>query len=639
MSFLGKLFGKKTDPVPPPLPKTAGPVTPPSDPSKDPNMIRVHDAYGREMFITKQAWRDSVLLDHIKKVWDDPEALYPTIVQSLQDGFGADMLKPAEQLASIDPNAERGAIVLAIVYREHKRPAEAENVLRRHIARHGESGVVLTNLAKVQADRGQHELSLETLWRGIQLDPNQDNGMGWYEVIHRDKQGPAAGLEALRRIAAIPGAWRARLWLARDALERRDLPGALAFYAEAFALVPSPAPTDMLQQISGDLGNHGHLPEILQLISPRFDIAQHGLAVGNNLIKANLDLGRLDAARALLDLHYAQKRPDWKDTLSFWDTELAKLHVASTPVESAEKISVALLVGEGPVWLPEESPAAELFPVHAGEPLRIAFLGSTAETPASVLGEKPAHQMADAPGRLSRATPLFLAEQIRFRTHAAVRTLLPWVQGSAPAFVLSGVPWENDAAAQHARSGETPCDYVVITHLKAVAESWSLDLRLVRTIDATCLATASVTFPHEQLQAGLAPLADKLLQHLVHHAEITQTTPPPFYRVPAGADFPQYLLRLEQLLAVRCAGIPGTPAAFLSGEREMLDGNLHLCLNHPDNVTTRLVFLQTLHRMKKVRPEVVAEFRDRVLLLQKEKPLPEPAQAVAQRLVSEVLAV
>ena len=36
-------------------------------------MIRIFDAYGREMFITKQAWRDSVLLDHLKKVWHDPE--------------------------------------------------------------------------------------------------------------------------------------------------------------------------------------------------------------------------------------------------------------------------------------------------------------------------------------------------------------------------------------------------------------------------------------------------------------------------------------------------------------------------------------------------------------------------------------
>src|SRR3982751_427074 len=115
MNFLKKLFGgtaagSKSS-------QLSAPATgAPSDASKDPNMIRVHDAYGREMFITKQAWRDSVLLGHIKKVWDDPDALYSTIVQSLQDGFGADMVKPAERLAEIDRDAERGAVVLAIVY-------------------------------------------------------------------------------------------------------------------------------------------------------------------------------------------------------------------------------------------------------------------------------------------------------------------------------------------------------------------------------------------------------------------------------------------------------------------------------------------------------------------------------------------
>ncbi len=107
--------------------------------SQDPAMIRVFYAYGREMFITKQVWRDSVLLDHLKKVWNVPNDLYSTIVQALQDGLGADMIKPAEQLAAIDPDAERDASVLSIVYREQNRISNAEKVLRRHTERHGES--------------------------------------------------------------------------------------------------------------------------------------------------------------------------------------------------------------------------------------------------------------------------------------------------------------------------------------------------------------------------------------------------------------------------------------------------------------------------------------------------------------------
>lgn len=628
MSFFSKLFGKK------PSPAAAAPA--PADPSKDPNMIRVFDAYGREMFITKQAWRDSVLLDHIKKVWNDPNALYDAIVQALHDGFGSDMVKPAEQLAAIDPNAERGAVILGVVYREQKRFADSDKVLRRHIARHGESGVILTNLAKVQTDQGNAALALQTLWHGLELDPNQDNGLGWYEVIHREKEGVEAGQAALRRIAALPGAWRARLWLARNALSRRQLEEALSFYSEALAMAPRPVPPDLLQQLSGDLGNHGHLPEILRLVTPLFDVTQHGLAVGNNLIKANLDLGRLDAARVLIDQHYAQKRPDWKDTLSFWDTELAKSHVASTPASSDEKMTTTLLAINGPVWLPDQSPIGELFPVPTGELVHVAFLGSTAET--STSGDKPIHQMSDTPGRVSRAVPLFLAEQVRFGGDAQVRTIVPWLLGSAPAFILSGVPWPDDDAAQHGRTGTPACDYVVVTHLKAVGALWQIELRLIRTIDAKLLGTATASFHAAQPETPLLQLAQDLLQLLAANADLKRNKPPQIYRVPPVNDFPYYLLRLEQLLAVRCSTMDGTPSVFLNGVREIIDGNLQLCLNQPDNSIPRIVLVQTLLRLKKNESSAVEEFRGKVLLLQKEKPLGEPAQAVLDRLIQEIYA-
>jgi tetratricopeptide (TPR) repeat protein len=622
MSFLGKLFGKKEAPLP----------QPPADPAKDPNMIRVFDAYGREMFITKQAWRDSVLLGHIKKVWNDPAALYSTIVQALQDGFGADMIKPAEQLAKIDPDAERGAIVLAIVYREQKRTDDSEKVLRRHIERHGESGVVLTNLAKVEADRGDNDQSLKTLWRGLELDPNQDNGLGWYEVIHREKDGAAAGVAALRRIAALPNSWRARLWLARDALSRKQLDEACALYNEALAMTPRPVPTDMLQQISGDLGNYAHLPELLRITEPHFDIQSHGLAVGNNLIKANLDLGRFDTVRALLESHYSQKRPDWKETLSYWETELTKAQL--TIADSSSPVSIAMLQGEGPVWLPDDSPAVELFPAPTGESVRIAFLGSSAET--TIKGDKPQHQMSDAPGRVSRALPLFLAEQVRFGGSAHVRTLVPWLQGDTPAFVLAGMPWRDEDAAQHARAGSTPADYVVVTHLRAGTEPWQIELCLIRTIDAKRLATANASFQVNQSEQPIRALAIELLSLLTEHADFAAAQPPPVYVIPTGGDFPAYLIRLEQLLAVRCSSMPGASASFLTNDRDIVDGNLHLCVAHPSNVIARIVLLQTLLLLKKVRPVVVEEYREKVLLLQKEKPLTGVAVGVTQRLAAEI---
>ena len=293
-----------------------------------------------------------------------------------------------------------------------------------------------------------------------------------------------------------------------------------------------------------------------------------------------------------------------------------------------------MLVDDGPVWLAPHSAAGELFPAPTGELVRIAFLGSTAEVGSS--SDQPSHQLSDTPGRLSRAIPLFLAEQVYFHGHAQVRPMVPWLKGETPSFVLARPPWETASAAQYARSGQPPPDYVVVTHVIPAADLWKVQLRLVRTIDAAVLGTAEASFAIAQPETALRELSGTLLKLLQKEASLDRVTPPPQYHPPSGPDFAYYLLRLEQLLAVRCSTMDGTPPQFLSGCREIIDGNLHLCVSQTNNVVPRLLLLQTLCSMKKVRPEVVDEYREKILLLQKEKPLAEPAHSVLQRLISEV---
>jgi hypothetical protein len=119
-------------------------------------------------------------------------------------------------------------------------------------------------------------------------------------------------------------------------------------------------------------------------------------------------------------------------------------------------------------------------------------------------------------------------------------------------------------------------------------------------------------------------------------AAILQPTPS-VYVVPCGKDFPYYLLRLEQLLAVRCEAMQAEQAAAgtLSGEREILDGNLQLCLAHPRNTPVRVLMAQTFWTMKLARPDILPEFKQRVEKLQSEHPLSEPAQSVVQRILND----
>jgi tetratricopeptide (TPR) repeat protein len=627
VASIKKLFGKKPKAV-----ESASSAS--SDPAKDPNMIRFYDNYGREMFITKQQWRNSVLLGNIKKAWNQPDELYNLIFSALNDGFRADVVDAAEQLYKIDPDHSRGACVWGVVLMEEKRLNEAEKVFRDYIAKHGEEGVILTNLAKVYASRKDAAKAEEILWHALELDPNQDNGLQWYQVIQRERGGDAAGEEALQRIASLPRSWRAQLWFARAALQSRQLDRALDYYRESLSRAGKPVPTDMLMQISGDLGNAGHLPELLAVAEPDFDPVFHGLNVGNNLIKAHFDLGQFEAARRILDQLYALKRPDWRETLSYWDTELAKARLDPTPQVEAAPMQMAMLRIQGPVWLRPESPAAELFPAKPPGGAFVSILGSSAELATNSKRIQP--QLADTPGRLSRAIPLFLAEQLEFSSEARAQTLVPWIVSGSHGFVLTGVAWTNDDAATYARQGEAASDYVVIVHLKTQTEPWIAELRLVRTIDAKCLAEFGAEFSPSKPETAVPEFARRLLESIA--SDVQTHSAPAIYRFPGGAQFPYYLLRLEQLLATRCAAMDGVPAGFLSGERDIIDGNVQLCLASPESIPARVLLAQTLLTMKRIRPDILPEFRDKTALLQKEKALPEPARSVVQRMIDDALA-
>lgn len=595
------------------------------------NLIRAYDAYGREIFVTREQWRDNVLAGAIERHWDDADSLASLIIQSLGDGFVDEMLKPAERLVALEPAAERAAVLLAIVYMKTGRLDDSERVLLAYTQQHGETGVTLTNLAKIHDERGDEARARDTLWRALERDPNQENGLGWYEAIHREYGGDVAGVTAMRKVAALPGSWRAQLWLAHAELGAHNLAGALALYREALARAGTPTPAGLLMQLSADLGNAGAIEPILQLAGPRFDAAAHGIMVGNNLIRAHAELGQYDDARRILDQLYAQQRPDWQENLAYWDTELARAALGDGSVPESTEMRLAMLLGRGPVWLAPESPAAALFdPIAPNRPL-VSFLGGSAEVDAAP--DHAERQLADATGRLSRALPLYFNEQLALRCGLRTQTLVPWLTEPEPGFVLSGVAWDDADAIRYAQQCEAQSDFVVISHLVTTTEPWQAQVRVLRTDDEECVGTLSARFPMADPTAALQRLTEDLVALVARAAALTPSNAPRNYTVPDGAAFPRYLLRLEQLLAVRCNGADDKHPGHLNDEREILDGNLRQCLDFPHSVNARLLLAQTVRAMKQIRPDVVKEFKDKIALLQREQPLAPEAQAAVQALL------
>lgn len=572
-------------------------------------VIRVYDQFGRSLQIGREAWRKDVLLPNLQGSRNDPEALLNLIVRALNDDFAADVLESARHLAATDTQPARGATVLGAVLLQLKDFAGARDVLEGALTRHGQDAYLLANLARAYAALGDEERAQKLIWLALSLDPNEESSLNWLVTLVNARGGAAAVQDAYARAAALPGSWRAQLWMARLALESGDLAAATRFYEEVLARA-GPVPPDLLMQMSGDLGNHGHTALLVQLTQPRFDVLQHGLLVGNNLLRAYIELGMLPQARKLLEQLYAQQRPDWREHLQFWEEKLDE--AAKRYGEVSAPVEVMIMKLEHPLWAHGVLGFDSLLPEKADAAPVVHFICGSGES-ASGSGGKVISQPTDQLGRLTRALPLFLAEELFVGTNARAAFLLPWLKHGG--FVLSARPWTRDFLSQEASP-----DLRVFLHVDAQAAPWNLQMRIE---DAR--GDAVVNFDHSfgfgsaaaDVLALLRDVKARLIDMLGLTPRIEETLP-----APSAELLPGYLAVLEQALAVAMAARQPEESGLLYQERAIFDHLFEVALHEPELLRPRLLLLNALENQARRRPDMVAEYLGKLALLQEKHPLP-----------------
>jgi tetratricopeptide (TPR) repeat protein len=302
--LFGKLFGKKD----------SGAAS-----GQEPSMIEAYDDQGERVLVERENYQRDILPGFFKSAWNDPDQLYSVIVMSLRDEFLTEILKPAKRLFKIDPDRERASAILGISLMKNNMLSEAEKILNAYLD-NNESGVIMTNLAKVYSEQGDEKKSLNLLRKSLSVDPNQENALEWYGSIAFEERGRKGSMEAMHEIAEEPGSWRPQLWIARDFLENGDRDKAISIYSRVLKV--DNLPPDVFMMISGDLGNHGHVEDIIKMILPLFDMQKHGISAGLNLIQACYQTGRRDEGLHLCDQIDQLGRYDLKETIEEWRNDL-----------------------------------------------------------------------------------------------------------------------------------------------------------------------------------------------------------------------------------------------------------------------------------------------------------------------------
>ncbi len=598
-------------------PATAQSVPPSVPPASDVSegVVRVYDQFGRTISIGREAWRRDVLLPNLATSHGDADALYELVTSALSDGFAPDVLEAARWLADNDQDPQRGATVLGVVLLQTRDYDGAREVLERAISRHGENAYLLANLARVYAALGDQERADALIWRALELDPNEATSLNWLIANLSASDGQEATLAACARAATFAGSWRPQLWLARDALARGDLATATQLYEEALGRV-NPAPADLLMQLSGDLGNRGHTELLVRLTQPRFELAAHGLTVGNNLLRAYLELGMFAEARKLLEMLYSQQRPDWREQLTVWEQKLDDAQKRYGEVTAP--LDIVLMRLEQPVWARGVLGFDALLPAKMASAPRIHFICGSGEAHEDA-GGKVVSQPTNDLGRLARALPMFFAEEMFLRTSARTAFLLPWMKQGG--FILSARPWTTAFLPPD----HTPPDLFVFLHVDARETPWLLRVSIENAQRLATAVTFEQAFSLETAGRDVLALLNDLVPRLTILLALRREDAASALAMPPPELLPGYIAGLEQALAVGLAARQQGGANFLHQERSIFDHLFDVALGGAELLRPRLLLVNALENQARRRPEMVREYLERLTLLQQQHALPEGA--------------
>jgi hypothetical protein len=278
-----------------------------------------------------------------------------------------------------------------------------------------------------------------------------------------------------------------RLATARACLEAKDLPGALALYEPVLAEAGERA--DVLVTVSGDLGQHGHVQQIVELVAPRYDAERHGPATGLNVLQAYLVLHNANAAQHVLDILFSLHRSELEERLHGFSNAIAELLeeqrrglLAPPPDGSAAGIvtpHIALITVSKPIWFYGLEPlATEILPPKEGRPRRIAFapLAVPADPEIAEALKNPANEL----GRLSRALPCWFAETLYACPHYAPLSVVALLddQQNGSQYSFFGSEWTADNIRQLVAATKEGIDFVITGALTEDAGNYELMLRL-----------------------------------------------------------------------------------------------------------------------------------------------------------------
>lgn len=291
--------------------------------------------------------------------------------------------------------------------------------------------------------------------------------------------------------------------------------------------------------------------------------------------------------------------------------------VVGAKVEVSEALELVVVKLDQPVWARGSLGFDALLPVKARSAPRVHFICGSGEAADHVEGVRQL-QPTNELGRLSRALPMFLAEELFLRTNARASFLLPWMRQGG--FIVSARPWTREFLPPD----HVPPDLLVFLHVDARATPWLLTLTIENTQRPATPVVFERAFSATSAGDDLLGVLDDLLARLtILLALRREDVAPPMVTAPDRL-LPDYLASLELALALGLAARQGQEP-FLREEGSIMDSLFDMVLRGRDLLRPRLLIASAIENLSKRQPALATDCLEKLRAFQRTHPQPASA--------------
>jgi len=185
-------------------------------------MIPLFDGVGHPVWLDREEFRKEVIPQHLEAEWNHPEELYTFVVQIFRDGFVEEAERGADRLLELYNRAEGVLLLKSLILLRKGEDEEAETLVRECMEKYPDRGMAHTFLARIYDKRGDREGVIDSLRRGLELEPNQETALLWWVDLTIEEGGKSKAIEELKPFVEKEGAWWPKLIAGRLHLEEGD---------------------------------------------------------------------------------------------------------------------------------------------------------------------------------------------------------------------------------------------------------------------------------------------------------------------------------------------------------------------------------------------------------------------------------